>query len=180
MALRLRRFYALRESGEMAALAEGHDADDRLRFRNEAVSRWSVGEQLDHLVKVNQGILDLLEGALQTGGLPPPKEPVPPLNLAGRFVLFTGFIPRGAGKSPKPYLPVQPSAADLRAGIARSAERLRALEPRLGDLARAPGKFRHPRFGGLSAAQWLSCYDIHQHHHLKIIRDIHKARRGNT
>lgn len=184
MALRLRRIYerALRETGEMAALVAGspEDVDARLRFRSEAVSHWSVGEQLDHMVKVHRGILDLLEQALQPPSSPPaPARPMPPLSLAGRVVLLTRFIPRGVGKSPKPYLPVEPSAADLRAGIAEVAGRLRRLEPRLAELAHCPGRWPHPRFGALDAAQWLCFVDIHQHHHLKIIRDINKARSAN-
>lgn len=185
MALRLRRIYerALRETGEMAALVAGPDGpevDARLRFRNEAESRWSVGQQLDHMVKVHRGILDLLERALQPTASPPaPAKPMRPLSLAGRIVLLTRFIPRGVGKSPEPYLPVEPSAAELRAGIAEVAERLRRLEPRLADLTRCPGHWPHPRFGALNAAQWLYFVDIHQHHHLKIIRDITRARSGN-
>lgn len=185
MALGLRRTYerALRQAGEMAALAAGpgteRDPEAWLRFRDEAVSRWSVGEQLDHMVKVDRGILDLIEGALRATSPAPSEPPIRPVSVAGRVVLLTRYIPRGIGKSPKPYLPVEPSPADLRAGIAEVTERLRALEPRLADIPRCPGLWRHPRFGGLNAAQWLCFVDIHQHHHLKIIRDIAKARSGN-
>jgi hypothetical protein len=83
------------------------------------------------------------------------------------------------GKSPEPYLPVAPSPAELRAGIAAVTEHLRAQEPRLAEIQRCSGLWRHPRFGGLTAAQWLCFVDIHQNHHLKIIRDIAKARSGN-
>jgi DinB superfamily len=181
MALRLRRTYerALRQTDQMAAFTAGPAPEARLRLRNQAVSSWSIGEQLDHMVKVDRGILDLLDRALQPDPAAPPAKPVRPVGLAGRVVLLTRFIPRGVGKSPEPYLPVEPSPADLRAGIAEVAGRLRALEPRLADLARFQGLWRHPRFGGLNAAQWLCFVDIHQHHHLKIIRDITRARSGN-
>ena len=67
----------------------------------------------------------------------------------------------------------------LMAELARGPEAelaARALAPRLGELEAGGGRSRHPLFGGLGGRQWLRFVTVHHHHHLKIVRDIRRAR----
>jgi hypothetical protein len=135
-----------------------------LATRRAAVSSWSVGEQLDHTLKVAAAILE----RLSTEG----KEPGTSISSLGRLVLALGWMPRGAGKAPEFSLPAQTAASELRAALAGVRATIDALagdEPRL----RSPRRVvRHPRFGGLTAAQALRFAALHTRHHLKILRDI--------
>jgi hypothetical protein len=134
-----------------------------------AVSGWSIGQHLDHLLKAHAGILDLCDD-------PPRETPCSHgITLIGRLALFTGHIPRGRGRSPARFLPDPVPATTLRAGIAEATRRFTALDrnpPSPGDPVL---RFAHPVFGGLTRAQWLRFAEIHQRHHLSIIDDIVQA-----
>ncbi|HVT14609.1 MAG TPA: DinB family protein [Thermoanaerobaculia bacterium] len=172
----------LRQVEEMAALArladigEGQEGSELtaadLRTRVEKVSGWSVADHLEHLVLVDRGVLNLLDGLL--AGPPPP--PIAGINLAGRLVMLLGFIPRGAGRATTPLRPQGMTAEELRSRLAETAERVRRLGPRLAEIEGAAGRRPHLIFGGLTAAQWHRFLTVHHHHHLKIIRDIRSAR----
>jgi hypothetical protein len=176
----LRRVHAqiLRQLALMAELARRPEAE--LAARAPAVSGWSVAEQLEHLVLVDRSVLKSVRRILDD----PHGKPAPPaagINLLGRVVLGTGFIPRGRARTMSPYQPGAAAAA-AGAGIAgivgiEEIERgVRELEPRLGELEAGGGRSRHPLFGGLGGRQWLRFVTVHHHHHLKIVRDIRRAR----
>jgi DinB superfamily len=162
--------HALRQLELMAELARGTDAE--LGTRAEAISGWSVAEQLEHLMLVDGGVLHLMERILDDPGL----EPAEGTNLVGRLVLRAGFLPRGRARAKAAHRPSAAPAAAVRAGLPEVDRRLRALGPRLGELERATGRARHPYFGGLGDRQWVRFLAVHHHHHLKIVRDIRLAR----
>jgi hypothetical protein len=144
------------------------EGERSLPVRVERVSRWSVGQQIDHLQRVARGGLRVLEAA---------RPPLPRgINLVGRTLLGLGWIPRGVGKAPAQVVPADaPPLAEL-------AERLPPLradfagaccdENLLG--SRTP-VFRHPYFGGLTPREALRFLVVHTEHHLKIVRDIRRA-----
>jgi hypothetical protein len=149
-----------------ALLAEEPDA---MPVRVARVSLWSVGEQLDHLLKVLEAGLDRLE---------PPGEPLRRgINLAGRICLGVGRFPRGVGKSPARMRAEVRERADLAASLA-------AVRVRVGGLAgrdelwrsRTP-VFKHPYFGGLDPRQAVRFLEVHTDHHLRIVADIRRAAR---
>ena len=139
-----------------------------------AVSRWSVGEHLDHLIKVHAGILSYVAES------PVGERSQLGISLLGRIVLFTGHIPRGRGQSPAQFLPVVMDLAQLRTGltsVTAGFSRLQAGSPALRDTTI---RFAHPIFGGLTRRQWVRFAEIHQQHHLAIIDDILRAATTST
>lgn len=138
-----------------------------LTLRVERVSRWSIGQHVDHSLKVleaGQRFLVQSETPLARG-----------INLAGRLALATGWLPRGVGKSPKGVLPADDVPSDLaeRASQARRTFCEKALP--LAILANPRPVFLHPYFGGLSALQGVRFLGIHTGHHMKIVADIRRA-----
>ncbi len=134
-----------------------------------AVSRWSVGEHLDHVVKVHAGILAYFAEP------PVGDTSVSGISLVGRIVLFTGHIPRGRGKSPERFLPVQVEVTHLQVGLAAVAEGFSRLNEQMSALHDSTTRFAHPAFGGLTRRQWLRFAEVHQLHHVAIIDDIVRA-----
>jgi hypothetical protein len=147
----------LKQCDQLQELAA--ENDERLFYRAEKVSTWSVAEQLEHIARATQLMAGAIEKALQpeTAGSGRP-------SLVGRAVLFTGWIPRGVGKVPAS---TEPESA--------SKEQLGSLLADLPEIDGAPGRVNHFAFGDLTPRQWLSVIDIHTRHHLKIIRDIQSA-----
>lgn len=146
------------------------DDADALAKRVDAVSAWSVGEHLEHVARVDEGIYDgierlLAESSVGEGG---------PTRI-GRVLLLLGFIPRGRGKSPKPFVATGVPADEVRSMLEVRREIWRAFEPRLDDLVRSRARSPHPSLGPFDAAQWLRFALIHAQHHERIIDEINRA-----
>ncbi len=157
------------------ALADLSRQAGEIARRAETVSRWSVGQHLEHLALSDAAVaagLDKLAAA------PGAVEGGP--NLLGRMILLFGIIPRGKGRAWQQLLPGETIDGErLAASFDDLARRLEAVyEPHPGELEAPPGKFRHRIFGILHAFQWLRFVDIHHRHHGRIIRDIRRAHRG--
>lgn len=129
--------------------------------RNEAISKWSIGEHIDHCCKVTH----LFEKTL-LNSTPGEKQPhFHPL----KFIVFTfGFIPRGKGQAKESIFPSESfTEQDLQASVKASMdieERLPTLNPHFW--------LEHPVFGVLNSKQAMRFLSVHNHHHLKIILDI--------
>lgn len=150
---------------DLAARHELHGAEAP------AVSKWTVGKQLEHLMLSDQAILDRFD-RLVDGSEGPASGG---LTLVGRVVLVTGFIPRGAGKAPGAVIPAGRDPADIEAGLRRLAERMEELSEQLPLLEDAGWRCRHPYFGALDIGGWMRFMDVHHRHHLKIVRDIRQT-----
>jgi hypothetical protein len=161
---------AQRQLALMAELAQGPALE--LAARAPAVSGWSVAEQLEHLVLVDRAVLEGVGRILDD----PQPPAAPDINLLGRVVLGTGFMPRGRARTTPAYQPAAMPQEALHAAILDLDRGLREMAPRLGELERAGGRSRHLRFGGLGGRQWLRFLVVHHHHHLKIVRDVRRAR----
>ena len=148
----------------LAAIADQCGEPD---LRVERVSLWSVGQHIEHLLKVDDTIhLHLTSSTIGT--------PVPPLTWIGRVILIAGRIPRGRAKAPEWTKPTGDYVA-LRKAVERTSHRFRELEPIVDTLSRDTIRIAHPSLGGLTRRQWLRFTDIHQRHHHAIIRDIRAA-----
>ncbi len=144
---------------------------DRLVFRAERTSSWSVADHLDHLAKANQAMAASILKVLESS----PSPTSDGVSLVGRAVLLTGWIPRGAGKAPEYTRPQADSPTDLTTDLEAAREAVTGLAARLAEIERSPGRSRHFAFGGLTPSQWLRIMEIHTRHHLKIINDIQRA-----
>jgi hypothetical protein len=154
---------------EMAALiAEGNGA---LAARAEAVSGWSVAQQLEHLGLTGGKVLDAVDAILRDPATPPRGWP----NPAGWMVLLTGRIPRGRVKAKPEWSPPDSSAERARQGVAALDARSTALASRTAELAAARATRTHPRLGQFDARRWLRFLAIHQDHHLRLVHDIRAA-----
>src|ERR1700720_600218 len=156
----LRRVHAqiLRQLALMAELARGPEAE--LAARVPAVSGWSVAEQLEHLVLVDRSVLKTVRRLLDdphrqsAQSASPAQQPPAGINLLGRVVLGSGFIPRGRARTLPPFQPGAEAAAAVAGagvvgvvgmmGIAEIERGMRELEPRLGELEAGGGRSRHP------------------------------------
>lgn len=145
----------------MGELVQGEPT--KLRLRNQSVSAWDIGQQLDHMLKVCERVFGIIgKGeAMELSGITP----------RGRLVLTLKWIPRGTGKSPEPVIGMQSSAEELQQLFAKVSGMSVALMDK-GMLDQRVKIFKHPYFGGLTAAQAFRFVEIHNKHHLKIIREI--------
>lgn len=124
-----------------------------------------MSEQIDHVLKVRRSIFELLLSQ-------PPTLPHG-MNLMGRIAFTLGWIPRGVGKSPERLRGQPKSAEELQALIAVGAEQRSVACGRPKVVLKNPAPvLPHPRFGGLRALEALRFADIHDRHHLSLIRDI--------
>lgn len=153
--------------GELEALA----ADDAVvAMRAPRVSAWSVAQQLDHLAIVNLQVDGQIAKALAEAPTPGRR-----LKLIGRLALLSGWIPRGIGKAPEASRPRETEPAELRDRLAACRAAIAAWRDQLPAIERAAARRKHPRFGWLRPAEWLRFVALHNHHHLKIVRDIRRA-----
>ncbi|NIO31907.1 MAG: DUF1569 domain-containing protein [Gemmatimonadetes bacterium] len=158
----------LRQCDQLEKLAA--EDDERLSYRAQRISTWSVAEQLNHIARATQAMAGAIEEALRAeapgGGRP---------SLVGHMVLFTGWIPRGVGRTPDFTRPEAASRDRLGSLLVQSRRALERLEARLPEIDGARGRVNHFAFGDLTPRQWLSAIEIHTRHHLKVIRDIQNA-----
>lgn len=146
----------------LAALLDGEP--DRLGSLAPRVSRWTVGLQVDHILKVLQVTRQVIAS----------ERPALPrrINLSGRLALALRWFPRGVAKSPKVVQPAGLSRAELLALLASERAGWRELLGQRALLARAEAIYPHPYFGGLTRTQAADFAAVHTRHHLKIVGDI--------
>jgi hypothetical protein len=149
---------------ELATHCNGH-----LEVRDRRVSKWSYGEQLEHLYRSSHYVLDRLEESM-TG-----KNDAERIGFWGRGMMVGGFIPRYWFPTIPPLVPksgteehIGPLREDLKG-------RVEQIKWRLEQIKASPGKSMHPRMKYLTSSQWLFFADVHHRHHLAIMRDILKA-----
>lgn len=132
---------------------------------NPAVSRVNAGWHIEHILMATIIIIDQLSKS-------DPAMYKRNFNL-NRLIAFTiNRIPRGSGKAPKVVQPNgNPSEEKLLKYIEIVKEKidgLKNLQPN--------HHFKHPYLGRLNYKGGLKFMLIHLKHHLKIIRDINKAK----
>jgi hypothetical protein len=146
-------------------------SDEQSLVRSAPVSAWNIGQHLDHLAKANREMASAIRKIL--AGEAGHSRPAP--TLVGRAVLFSGWIPRGAGKAPAYTTPDATSPEQIKDNLRRSLEAVIGLGEVLVEIGQSRGRGDHFAFGGLTPMQWLRTMDVHTRHHLKIISEIERA-----
>ncbi|MDC1375270.1 DUF1569 domain-containing protein [Polaribacter sp.] len=134
-----------------------------LEQQNLKISKANIAWQLDHSLKVFNGVATVLQES-------DPKMYVDNFSLVGKILLRINFIPRGKAKVPK-YLasPETISKESLIAQLALAKTHLAGIE-KLDENA----FFKHPLFGNVNKTRALRFLKVHTHHHLKIVKAILK------
>lgn len=137
-------------------------------MRAPQVSKWSIGQQLEHTTKVTRFALQM---AVDRAGPPAVQTR---FRFAARLLLLTGRFPKGR-QAPQAVLPAGVTAAESEKFI---RQELDLIEQALKHSQLIDGdtrKFGHPILGPLTIGQWLRFAAIHQRHHLRIIEQIAAA-----
>ncbi len=135
----------------------------------EKVSKWSYGDQLEHLYLGSHYVLDRLEESMAG------ENDQSRMGLWGVGMMVGGFMPRYVFPTIPPLVPK--SGTEEHIGPLRETlkERISNIGWRLDEIKAAPGKSLHPRMKYLTSSQWIFFADIHHRHHMGIMRDILKA-----
>jgi hypothetical protein len=133
------------------------------------ISKWTFGQQLEHLYRSSHYVLDRLDEALAGGNR---KES---MGFWGVGLMVGGFIPRHAFPTIPPLEPQSGTFEHIIPLRDSLHERLRTIDWGMADVQASPGKSRHPRMKWLTSGQWMFFADIHHRHHLSIMQDIVKA-----
>ncbi|MDA9317088.1 DUF1569 domain-containing protein [Polaribacter sp.] len=130
---------------------------------NSKISKANVAWQLDHSLKVFNGIATVLQES-------DPNLYVDNFSLMGKVLLQLNYIPRGKAKAPK-YLasPEIILKEDLLTQLVLAKAHISAIE-KLDKNA----FFKHPLFGNVNHARAFRFLKVHTHHHLKIVKAILK------
>lgn len=140
-----------------------------LGVRVEQVSKWSYGEQLEHLYRGSHYVLDRLEESMSG------KNEQEHMGFWGVGMMGAGFMPRYWFPTVPPLFPESGTEEHILPLRETLKERISRIEWRLAEIKEARGKSKHPRMKYLTSAQWVFFADIHHRHHLAIMRDILKA-----
>ena len=156
-----------RFAAELAAQCNG-----KLALVAPGVSKWSYGQQLEHLDRASLYVLDRLEESLAG------HDPRARMGVWGYGLMTAGFIPRGYFPTIPQLEPGAGTLTEIQPLQETLHRRLAALRLNIKEIKGARGKSKHPRMKYLTAGQWLFFGDIHHRHHLAIMRDIAKAARA--
>lgn len=143
--------------------------NDQLLLRVSSVSKWSLGEQLEHLYLSSHYVLDRLEEAM-TG-----QNSSEHRGFYGHGLMLAGFIPRYVFPTIPPLKPQSGCMEHIQPLRDNLWRRLSRLDWDWDRIQACPGKSRHPRMKYLTGSEWLFFADIHHRHHIAIMRDILRA-----
>ena len=131
---------------------------------NDVVSKASVYWHLDHILKVYNGVCNLLLNSNEVFYKPK-------FSFFGWWFITFNYLPRGKGRAPKgTYTKVEITTDQLKQQYKTAENNLSLLQKANENLF-----FSHPYFGDINKAKTLKFLYIHTQHHLKIINDIRKV-----
>lgn len=129
--------------------------------QNDHISARGVDWHLEHSLKIINSICNTLIDSK-------PEDYTPKFSLAKYYILWSKSIPRGKGRSPKPFNNKGVvDTSKLPEYLTQAKERLNSIQ----DL-HPKQHFRHPMFGDLELQHAKKFINIHTAHHLDIIEEI--------
>ncbi|MBL7661219.1 DinB family protein [bacterium] len=141
---------------------------------NPDISKWSVGMQIEHLCLAMKRICTGLVES--TPPAPANKSSSFKGFLRKKVIFFAGRLPRGVGRAPEQTIPAkQPTSTELEKLLNECTEIVESaskLSPEHW--------FKHHVFGVLKRDAALRFIQIHNRHHLLIIREIRLSGRKLT
>ncbi len=130
---------------------------------NLTISKSTVGWQIDHSLRVINGVISMLKKSN-------PEDYKWKFNFPRTIIFFVNRIPRGKANAPKN---VQSFDEILKQDLKNQIEISEILVLDLDKLHKK-SNFKHPYFDILNLKQTIKFLNIHTYHHLKIINDILK------
>jgi len=155
---------AARFADELATHVNG-----KLALTAPRVTKWTYGQQVEHLYKSSHYVLDRLAEAMSG------RDADQRMGFWGAGLMVGGFIPRGFFPTIPQLEPGAGTIAEITPLKDSLEQRLRSIDWGMNEVWASPGKSRHPRMKFLNTAQWLFFADIHHRHHISILRDMVKA-----
>lgn len=132
-------------------------------LKNDAVSKATIGWQLDHSLKVINSVVK----TMQTSN---PSSYKNNFKFLGHIFLGLGYFPRGKARAPKYVKPPENIIReDLVKQLNEAKNNIKIIES-LDQNA----YFKHPLFGNINKSRVIKFLKTHTHHHLKIVNDILK------
>ena len=130
---------------------------------NPSVTKSTVGWQIDHSLKVINGVASVLQKSSAS-------DYKKSFNWKRALFLLIKFMPRGRARAPKTVQAAEViTLQDLKDQFEKSLNSLDTLR-QLDKHA----NFKHPFFGVLNLKQSVAFLEIHTNHHLKIVKDCFK------
>jgi hypothetical protein len=131
---------------------------------NSNISARGVDWHLDHSLKIITAICKTVSNSK-------PEYFKPNFNISKYYILWSGRIPRGKARSPKPFNNLEAiDHSSLPQSLKEAQKSLSVL-----DSLHPNQHFKHPMFGDLNLAQSKKFIHIHTAHHLDIIEEIINA-----
>ena len=144
-----------------AQLNEIEKLIEKRDVKNEAVSKADIAWHLDHMLKTMNGISKAMENS-------DPANYESSFNMMKLMSLGIGYIPRGTAQAPESVRP--PDNILTQDIISQLADARQNIE--MANALNKNAYFNHFVFGNLNRPTSLRLLEVHNKHHLKIVRDI--------
>ena len=136
---------------------------ENLDKTNPSISSGSVGWHIAHCTLV----MDTIANAVAASNMSVFKRK---FSLVKSIIFITKKIPRGKGKAPARVMPKELiSKENLIPNIINAKKKVNSL-----NMLNKNNFFEHPYFGNLHLKDTFKFFQIHNNHHIKIIKDIKK------
>lgn len=172
---RLARLVDVLQECRAQLLAAAESVPEGDRNRRPAVDRWSAGEVLAHLVKVESScgrLFSVKSRELRESGAAGESE----VDAAGLVREFERFeLDTRKRPAPAPAMVSPDDAAEFNvavAALAQSRERLLGAIAKANGLALATVSAPHPRLGTLNLYEWLLMIARHEQRHAEQLVEI--------
>jgi len=145
----------------LSALQEVESFIPSWQQKDESVSNWTVGQQIEHVLKATSAFTVMILRDRKADGSGIHKQ------LKG-LLLQRGSFPRGIAKAPDISMPADATPAT---GLTARLHKTRNRVSKLPDVS-ASAVAHHHYLGEMDRDEAVAFMAIHLEHHIKIIRDI--------